>query len=241
VAEGKAAPSHGRGSSGVFARGQNAFGAEHMFDVSNGGGGKMIVVTRLHSDGNPDVIWDYIMQNHTGMSERLCDGVKLLYATRRARHNDVSLFMHINDIDAMGEFISNEISRIDSVDALWIIDLINPKFFPVPKGTRPNLPRYTITIHAYPKQLKDVYEAMCAMPPNPDFAVMYVANTFHLFGESIMMSVLARDKELVDGFTSGRIEKIPGVLHTRTYEIMRTHRLLPREEWQKYAEIFPDN
>lgn len=200
----------------------------------------MIIVTRLHSDSNPDVIWDYIMEHYERMNKKLENNVRLLYATRRVRHKDVSLFMHVNDIDAMGDFISSEISRIDSVDALWVIDLINPKFFLVPKGTESNLLRFTITIHAYPKHLQDIYDVMCATPPRPDFVVMYVANTFHLFGESIMMSVLAGDKGLVDDFVSKKIEKSPGVLHTRTCRIMKTHRLLPREEWQNFAEIFPD-
>jgi hypothetical protein len=36
------------------------------------------------------------------------------------------------------------------------------------------------------------------------------------------------------------LESLPGVLRARIYDIMSTHRLLPRTEWEKYANIFPE-
>lgn len=200
----------------------------------------MIVVARLHSDKSPGTIWDCIMEHHEEMNARLGEDVKLLYATRRAKYEDVSLFMHVNDIDIMGDFISQEISKIDCVDGVWIFNLINPRFFPVPEGTLPNLPRFTLTAHVYPMHLQLVYNVLCATEATPELAVMYVANTFHVQGESIMVSVLAKDKKIVKDFKSKKIESLPGVLRTRTYDIMSTHRLLPRDEWERYANIFPE-
>ncbi len=201
----------------------------------------MIVIARLHSNNNPDVTWDYIVENHEAMNERLRDDVRLLYMTRRGRHNDVSLFMHVNDIDAMGQFIADEVAQIEDVDDVWIINLFNSRFFPVPKETLPDLSRFTITIQVYPSLLKEIHDALCTTPSTPEFAVMYIANTFHLYGVSIMVSVLAKHKRNVRSFISKRIKTIPGVLRTHAYGILKTHRLLPREEWEKYAHIFPEH
>jgi len=173
------------------------------------------------------------------MGEELGSNVRLLYLTKRSKHNSISLFMHVDNIDVMGDFISTKISKIQDVDGVWVFNMINPKFFPIPKGTTPNLTRYTLTIRAYPKHLQDIYETLCNYKPRVDFVVTYVANTFHLFGDSVMMSFLAKDDEAVKEFVDNEVKTLSGVLQTNTFIIEKTHRLIPREEWQNYAHIYP--
>lgn len=201
----------------------------------------MIIIARLHSHKGLQDLWDEILGQHEAIAERLGEDVKLLYLTRRSRHNDVSLFMHVNDIESMGRFISTVIAPIDAVDGVGIINLISPRFFPIPKGTQPDLPRFSVTVKTLPKYSHSTYETMCETATSPDFVMTYVAKTFHEFDESIIMSMLARDKRRVQQFTKSQIETIPGVLGTSIVAIEDTHRLISLEEWHKYANLFPDH
>ena len=201
----------------------------------------MIVVARLHSDQGKDNVWKYILEHHEEMRGKVDGEIKLLYATQRANHNEVSLFMYVDNIDVVGDFIANQVSQIDEVDGVWVFHLINATFFPVPKGTERHLLRYTVTIRTYPKHLKEIYEAFCNTAPTPQCVITYVANSFHLFGESMMISMLAKDKSVMEEFVSKMVELLPGMLDTTIFHIEKTHRLVPREEWLKYAYIFPED
>jgi len=200
----------------------------------------MIIVARLQSHNGINGLWDTILENHKEMEKEMEKDVRLLYLTQRAKHNDVSLFMDVDNIDVMGDFISNRISTIEEIDGVWIFNMINPKFFLIPQGTTPNLKRYTVTIRVYPKHLNDVYNALCNIFPKPDCLIAYVANSFHLFGDSIMVSIMAKDEVQVEKFIQENIKPLPGILQAHSSHIERTHRLITREEWQKYARLFPE-
>ena len=199
----------------------------------------MISVIRLHSENKPELIWDFIMAQHEAMNARLGGKLRLLYATRRVKYGDVSLFVHADEMDAIGDFVLEDIGRMETVSGVWVFNLIKPKFFPVPEGTLPDLPRFTLTIHAYPRHLQSVYESLCSTPPAPELVPAYIAYTFRTLGESVLCSVLAKDRKLVNQFKAKRVESLPGVMQVEIAEIQDTRRLLPRAEWEQYAHILP--
>jgi hypothetical protein len=108
------------------------------------------------------------------MKEKICDSIlsqlvdlqagfsgngQLLYLTKRVKHEDVSLFVHSTTPNVLGDFIVKHLSKIEHITGIWVINLIKPIFYPLPKDTR-DMKRFSITLEVFPNKLHDVYEAI---------------------------------------------------------------------------------
>ena len=96
----------------------------------------MISIVRLRSQERKEIICDSVMAHLEELQESIKGRGLLLYLTKRARHEDVSLFVHTADPDFLADFIAEDLSRIDHVTGIWAIHLIKPVFYPLPKDTK---------------------------------------------------------------------------------------------------------
>jgi hypothetical protein len=159
---------------------------------------------------------------------------QLLYLSKRIKHKDVSLFIHTNDPGVLGDFIAERLNNIENITDIWVINMIKPVFFPLPKDTK-GMKRYTITLKVFPRKLKDVYQNITNVALPEGLKMAYVAYTFHLFGDSIQFSILADSEEVLNNYLAEVVNKLPGVLKTTVNEIERTRPLVSYEEWQQYS------
>ena len=194
----------------------------------------MINIIRLQSQEQKEKICDIIMSNINELQDSIKGKGQLLYLSKRIKHKDVSLFIHTANPSVLGNFIAEQLNGIEGLTDIWVINMIKPVFFPLPKDTH-DMKRYTITLKVFPKKLKDVYQyiASASLPQNLKLA--YIAYTFHLFGDSIQFSVLADTEITLNKYLADTVNRLPGVLKTTVNEIERTRPLVSYEQWKQYS------
>ncbi len=194
----------------------------------------MINIIRLQSQEQKERICDIILDKIDDLQEGIEGKGQLLFLSKRIKHRDVSLFIHTAEPTVLGDFIAEHLNDLEHITDIWVINLIKPIFYPLPKDTR-DLKRFTITLKVFPKNLKDVYQfiADAALPDGIKMA--YIAYTFHLFGDSMQFSVLTEDEVKLKNYLTGTVEKLPGVLNITVNEIERTRPLVSYDEWKRYS------
>ena len=194
----------------------------------------MINIVRLQSQEKKERICDVIMSQINELQESIKGKGQLLYLSKRIKHKDVSLFIHTNDPGDLGDFIAERLNNIENITDIWVINLIKPIFFPLPKDTK-SMKRYTITLKVFPKKLKDVYQNIASATLPEGLKMAYVAYTFNLFGDSVLFSILADSEEALNKYMAESINKLPGVVKTTINEIERTRPLVSYDEWKQYS------
>jgi hypothetical protein len=194
----------------------------------------MINIIRLQSLGNKERICDIIMSHIDELQDSIKGKGQLLYLSKRVRHKDVSLFIHTNDPGVLGDFIAERLSFVEGLTDIWVINMIKPVFFPLPKDTK-DMKRFSVTLKVFPTKLKEVYQniASAILPDNLKLA--YIAYTFHLFGDSIQFSILAETEDALNKYLADEVNRMPGVLKTTVNEIERTRPLVSYGEWKHYS------
>jgi hypothetical protein len=194
----------------------------------------MINIIRLKSQERKNLICDVIVSHLNDLQESIKGKGHLLYLSKRARHEDVSLFIHTTDPSVLGDFIAEHLNRIEHITDIWVINMIKPVFYPLPKDTS-DLKRYTITLKVFPKSLKDVYQNIATTVLPDGLRMAYIAYTFHLFGDSIQFSILTETEEPLNKYLSETVNKLPGVVNTTVNLIDRTRPLVSYDEWKQYS------
>ncbi len=194
----------------------------------------MINIIRLQSQEKKEKICDVIMSQLNDLQESIKGKGQLLYLSKRIKHKDVSLFIHTNDPDVLGDFIAERLNNVENISDIWVINMIKPVFFPLPKDTK-GMKRFTITLKVFPKKLKDVYQNIATATLPESLKMAYIAYTFHLFGDSIQFSILADSEEALNKYLAEVVNKLPGVVKMTINEIERTRPLVSYDEWKQYS------
>jgi len=167
--------------------------------------------------------------------EKEFDGkAKLVYITKRARHEDTNLFVKADDPDVRGAFVAMRIAKIEGVDAVWIFNPTNMKFFYIKESLLNKRTRFTVTIKAYPREFENIYNTLSNISENRTIVPMYLAYTFHLYSDSILFSFVAKDEKTAQKFVATKIGVLPGVLGASISTIKRQHCLASEEEWEAH-------
>ena len=164
-----------------------------------------------------------------------------MYITRRARHEDTSLFIRAKNPDVLGNFVANNIATIEGADKIWMINLLGMKFFRIPEKLLDEWQRSVVTIRAYPSNFSDVYHEISGLQSTTETAPVYLAYTFHLYGDSLMFSLVSKDMNAAQKYIDDNIKSIPGVFGHTTTVIEKQQRLAEKEEWKEYirANLLP--
>jgi translation elongation factor EF-1beta len=194
----------------------------------------MINIIRIKSQEKKEKICDVIMSQIDELQESIKGKGHLLYLSKRLKHKDVSLFIHTSDPSVLGNFIAERLNNIENITDIWVINMIKPVFFPLPKDTK-DMKRFTISLKVFPKNQRDVYEHIANDKLPEGIKLAYIAYTFHLFGDSIQFSILAKDEEKLNKYLTGTVNKLPGVLSTTVNQIERTRPLVSYDEWKRYS------
>ncbi len=194
----------------------------------------MISIIRLKSQERTENLYDYITSRKDELQRGIEGKGRLLYLSKRAKHEDVSLFIHTLDPDVLGDFMADHLSKVEYVTGSWVINMIKPIFYPLPEDTK-DMKRFTITLKIFPKNLKDVYQNIAYAVPPEGLKMAYIAYTCHLFGDCIQFSMLAEKEESLDQYLKDVVNKIPGVLKTTVNLIERTKPLVSYKGWMQYS------
>lgn len=194
----------------------------------------MISIIRIQSQEQKEWICNYIVSHKDKLQEGIEGKGQLLYLSNRAKHEDVSLFIHTIDTDALGDFITDHLNQIEHITSIWVISMIKPVFYPLPRDTK-NMKRYSITLKVYPKKLKEIYQTIASATLEEGLKMAYIAYTCHLFGDCIQFSILAENEDILKKYVTEGVNKIPGVLKSTVNPIVKTWPLVSYDEWKKYS------
>ncbi len=195
----------------------------------------MIAIVRVKTGRGSDVLWNYILENQEELEKEFEGKAKLVYITKRAKHEDTSLFIKAEDPDVLGDFVAKRIAKIKGVDAIWMFSPTNMKFFYIKESLLREQTRFTVTIKAYPREFENIYNTISNFPETSDVIPVYLAYTFHLFTDSILFSFVAEDVETAQKFVASSIGVLPGVLGTSISKIKRQQCLSSKEEWKAHV------
>lgn len=194
----------------------------------------MISIIRLKSQERKERICDLVMAQLDELQKSIKDKGRLLYLTKRAKHEDVSLFIHTVDPNFLGDFIAEDLNKIEHVTGIWVINMIKPIFYPLPKDTK-NMKRFAISLKVFIKNLKDVYRNIATASLPDGLKLAYLAYTFHLFEDSLQLSILTENEETLNNYLTGVVDKMAGVLRTTVNLIERTRPLISYDAWREYS------
>ena len=202
-----------------------------------------MAIVRVKMEGGSNVLWDYIMENREVLEKKFNDCVQIMYITKRSRYKDTNIFLHAQNPDCFGDFIAKVIATIPGVNALWLFNLYNVRFFRCKEELFEDKKRYIVTINAYPAKLEQIYHNLTKLKPTPGTHPVYLAYTFHLYGDSILFSFLAEDETIANRFVAKKIKTLPGVLNTNVNALVRQERITSPQEWKLYVKsnLLPDD
>lgn len=195
----------------------------------------MLAIVRVKMEGGSNLLWDYILENQNILEKQLNDCVQIMYITKRSRYKDTNIFLHAQNPDCFGDFIAKVIAPIKGVNGLWLFNLYNMRFFRCKEDLFEERKRYIVTISAYPAKFEKIYDRLTKIKPTSKINPVYVAYTFHLFGDSILFSFLAEDEVTAQNLVAKKIRNIPGVLNTNISSLIKQQRIVSPQEWKLYV------
>ena len=196
----------------------------------------MLAIVRVKMNDGSDKLWDYILKNREGLEKKFNDCVQLMYMTKRARFEDTSLFLHAENLDCFGDFVAKVIAPIKDVNALWLFNLYKLRFFRFKEELLDDWKRLVITIKGYPAKFEEIYTYLTKLKETADVAPVYMAYTFHLYGDSIIFSLAAKDEAIGRKFIADNVKDLPGVLNTNVAVIKKHQRIASPQIWKLYVK-----
>lgn len=181
-----------------------------------------------------EIIWNYIVDNYKSWKN---EDVKPLYLTQRDLYSDISLVVSSKSADAFAQFILDNLTDLNSIDDIWMFNLMKPRFFAIPENLSRNIKRYTIDLNIVPKEAINVYHRLSKIKPTPHLIITYITYTYHK-RSNVLISVLAGNRDSVDEFTCNYIEGIKGVVRSEIIPIIRSKNLATPKEWQEQCSHY---
>lgn len=194
----------------------------------------MIAIVRMKAREKRETLWEHVVSRVGNLQNRLGQDGRLLYLSQRAKHDDVSLFVHTARPEPLAALIANGLSKIEDLTDIWVINMLKPVFFPLPEDTGA-MKRTAITVRVFPAHLVGVYESLSRAALPVGLLMAYLAYTFHLFGDCLQFSLLAQDEAALESYVAEKVKMLPGVLQTTLHPIAKTKPLVSYEEWREYS------
>ena len=193
----------------------------------------MICVVRIQSQASVTMLWDEVLSKKEELQKILNTNGKILYISKRCNCNEVSIFMHVANMNILGDFIASHLAKLKGVDAIWLLNMLKPAFFASPPNIE-KMDRYTVTLKIYPAKLSEIYENLFSLKLPPETSMTYLAYTFHLLGDCLQFSLVTNNGDTLKGYISNTIRQLPGVLCTTVCKIEKTALFVLHGEWKKY-------
>jgi hypothetical protein len=181
-----------------------------------------------------ETTWNYIVNNYRSWDNK---DVKPLYLTQRDIYNDISLVVNSKSADAFAQFILDNLTNLNSIEDIWMFNLMEPRLFAIPENLSQNLKRYTIALNILPKEAINVYDRLSKIRPTPDLIITYITYTYHK-RSNILISLLAGNRNSVNEFIIDYVDGIKGVIRSEIIPIIKSKNLASAEEWKEQCSKY---
>jgi hypothetical protein len=187
---------------------------------------------------NLQKLWDHVIANRKEWDNSDC---QIVHITHRDMREDVSLFINGKDVSDISGFVMKHVAPLKYVRSMKLISLMNPRFFPIPKGTFQHSKRYTIAVSCEPSSLAKTFETLSSYMASESIVPNYIAYTLRGEGGDIFVSYSCKGDSTMKGFVERYVVPLEGVTGVRTTRISKTKRLVSTQEWTYLFEQFvPD-
>lgn len=198
----------------------------------------MVCIVRIQTQAEPEKLWNDIVSRQKTLQDALGNKGNLLYLSKRCKYNEASLFVQTAGTSVLTDLVVNHLAKLEGVTGLWIVNLLEPIFFPLPEGAKA-MKRFSVTVKAYSPRLAEIYHTISQLSFPDRIVITYMAYTCHMYGDCLQFSLLADSEADVKKFISQSIDKLPGVLGTTICELEKNHSFISYDIWQKYASASP--
>ncbi len=175
-----------------------------------------------------DRIWDFICANYQNWEN---NDVVPLYLTKRGIYGDVSLVVWSKSADNFTDFLINNIMCDDYIKDITVINLMEPRFFSIPKNLSQNMKRFTINLDVVPRESANVFDYISDIKTPSNIYVTYIAYTYNQNG-SMLISLLTGDRTFVEDFVGKYLDRKKGVIRTKIIPIIKSKNLATPEIWR---------
>jgi hypothetical protein len=196
----------------------------------------MLAIVRVKTDKGADVLWDYVKENHIKLERKFDNCVEIMYMTKREKYNDTSLFIQSGSPNCIGDFIAKVVAHIPKTEEIWMFNVMNMKFYFIPEILLEQWQRFSVTIRTPPNKFEETYYNLSKIQPSDDAAPVFIAYTFHMFGDSIKFSLVAKNAEAANKFIEENVNSLPEVHTTHIVAIEKQERLTSPESWKLFIK-----
>ena len=193
----------------------------------------MMLMVRLHPKYELKKVWDFV---EAEFNEYQSKDIHPLWASHLENRNYVNVLFETNDVDAMAEFLIDEVNRCEEIAYTRTITLMKPAFFPVPRDVPENLRRFVIRVQVRAQAYKEVYEKLLRMKRPIDTYFGYSAYSFGY--DDIRISALVKDWDTIRKFVRENITSLEGVKAASIDIVCRSKRLTTPERWREHQRKY---
>jgi hypothetical protein len=196
----------------------------------------MIVLMRLYPKEKQDVekIWDYLDQRFS--SPATARKVRPLILSMQTRARFISLFLEAEDIEEIGDVLTEDIGICPEVVDTTTIPLLKMVFPPTPKEKPKHLKRFSVMIRVKPKDYKSIFSKVKDLKPG---AGVFATFTACILGDyDMLLSMCSTSQKKVKEYVAQNVWKIEGVEDVRIFPIQKSKHLLSGEDWQRFQRAY---
>ena len=170
---------------------------------------------------------------------KISDKIEILYYARCFTHSDISIMVDVKDPEALPEFLTNTVLKMDGVYDLQTIPLFHPNFFKIPKNVNQDeYKHFTVTLDVKSDKTEAVFKYLREFAATEEAAISFLAYTFYSYDNDIIISLLAPDIEHAGKFVNEKIRPIDGVIDTLLWQVEKWQFVMPHIKWLEYINYF---
>ncbi len=193
------------------------------------------MVVRMYPKYEVEKVWQYLEGR---FSKEKHNDVVPLFMSEQDYQNFVSVICDVRVVDALADFLANDIAPCRDIVSTRTVTLVKPVFHPVPKTISSEMCRFLVQLKVNASFVSPVYSKI--LETELPKGLYYAYTSLSLGEDDILMSLLAKDWELIKKFVSGRIDGTPGISSTKIMITHRTKKLVNDAEWldcqKKYSK-----
>ncbi|NYT12043.1 MAG: hypothetical protein GKC03_05755 [Methanomassiliicoccales archaeon] len=188
----------------------------------------MIFLMRLYPKDSAVSIWEFVKSR---MHSRKTQRVEPILVSVQEEAKWVTLYLMSDDVEAIGDFIVNDLGECDDVLYTMTVPLLKMVFLPVSKSLPPETKRYSIMIRCDLQHYYSAFKKVIDLHPKPGVNPTFSA--FLLGKYDILLSIVAESREKLDSYVESAIKTIMGVREVEVFPIDKSWIVVGEDDWKR--------
>lgn len=188
----------------------------------------MLLIVRLIYEGEPEKVWDYLINNLRGRETKK---IKPVFISQLKGKNYVSVIFNVEKIDHLVKFLVEQVGECEGIQDTQTLTLMKPVFLPIPKDRPAEQCRFSIFLKVEPRYYHDVYNELLDYKYGVHLFPTYISYSLGEF--DIVLSVLADNLNTVKDFANEKLSNFKGITDCTSCQIERSELLGKMDSWRR--------